>query len=304
MEASRSESEAPSPQLERPGILKPPAGLFESRRLQPSKTLRFLTEPQNIEASEPVPQAERSSEASTLSTELSETSEESASSASSTRAQIASSSHGLEQPRRSTDPGGSPKARLSSWFSKNVKPYLAALSRGDQGSQDRDRSGQDSHEDRLDAAKSDDDRASSSHNQDRRRHRRRGSSAAAAGNPWPPWQDDERWRVALCRYALVSLLGGLSLLLLAAVALRITGTGSDGEGLHKEQQTLDYDAPEDSRPQWRSIGRSDREDVLPDRESTTEETAADSELSVSTGEATELQEVVSLIGAASNSDDE
>lgn len=284
MERSWCESQSAVPRPAEPaaGILKPTPGLFDPPKAQPTKTLRFRSEPQHIEP----PQTERASIGNNA--ELSDNSDASANSASSSSSSSNSDDTGGETQERSAtqsrDRGGDGAAAsgaadrmlsLPSWFSGHVKRYLAAfMTRAEPDGRGRDGSTSSSDRDRP-ASDSD-----AGVNRPSRRRRRR--SAAERYNP--PSQDDMRWRVALSRYALLTVLGVVALLFVFAAALHVT-RGNAPRLVEQQPAAVTLDAGEDDgwpgRPALKTSARDD--DVRPDHELTVEETGYDTVLTTTEG---------------------
>ncbi|KAK8788087.1 hypothetical protein V5799_022137 [Amblyomma americanum] len=283
-------SEPVSRPPEHPGILKTPAGLLEPPKPHPEKTLRFQAEPERTEEGQATPQAGCSGMADetwTVNSDSSDSSETSVGSATAPGSQSDSSSPGRPtsgplRPRASSAPGTDSKAKVSPWLPKRMRRYFAALTRDKQGNQGK--------------GKSSPNTATNGRNRERRSshpsHRRR-TGVAAGRYTGPPSQDDMRWRVALSRYALLTLLGSLTVLCLVIASLLFARAG--GDALHDKQQTQDDGVIDGRRPAaWRALRTSAQSNALPAHELATKE--GEGEPPLPPRAATEPGELVPSIG--------
>ncbi|KAH8032604.1 hypothetical protein HPB51_026057 [Rhipicephalus microplus] len=229
MKRSGSESTPPRPS-KLAGILKPRPGLFEPPKAHPNKTIRFNTESQHVET----PPSEQETAVS-----VAESLDNSDASASSESSSSNSQETGDEAQQATTQPrhhGAADRVlALPSWFTENVKRCITTFTTragpagGDETSSDGDAGG-------------------------RRPRRRR----AATERYLPQSRDDMRWRVALSRYALLTLLTVAALLLVIAAVHVVRG---DARSRAVEQQGDAGTLEDDERPRRRALKTSAREDT-------------------------------------------
>lgn len=254
-----NESELASRPPERPSILKTPASLLEPRKSQPAKTLRFQAQPDRTGAQvKPQPGcSSKADEMLTVDSDSSDGSETSLSRAAPSFSRNANDSNNPKSPsprplrsQASSAPDAGSKAKVSSWFPKRMRRYFAALTRDKEDGQGKGKNSQNTNS-----------QATNRQNTNRRsnhpRHRRR-TGVATERYTGPQSQDDMRWRVALSRYALLTLLGSLTFVCLVVATLHFAGTS--GDALDDKQQAQD----DGRRPAaWRALRTSVQSNALP-----------------------------------------
>lgn len=273
MEGSWSETQSTPPKPTEPaGILKPRPGLFEPPRPRSNKTIRFRTESQHIESSQ-------TEDASVSNPELPEPSDSSGSSSPSSSSNSEDTGGQTQRSAAQQPPHGGNGAvsssaadrmlALPSWFTEHVKRFMAAFTaRAEPAGHGRVRST--SSSDRVQTGRDGDFGG-------RRPGHRRRRRGGAFERYLPPSQDDMRWRVALSRYALLTLLGVLTLLFAATAALRVMGGDGRSGSIEEESAAVTPEAGEDDeRPGRHALKTSARGgSVRPDRELTVGEAYSD-----------------------------
>ncbi|KAL1420671.1 hypothetical protein MTO96_004416 [Rhipicephalus appendiculatus] len=253
MKRSRSETEStPSTPSKLAGILKPRPGLFESPKAHPHKTIRFNTESEHIDTSQTIQETPVSIAESSDISDASTNSESSSSSSSNSPETGDQTQQPTTQPRphgAAVSGAADRMLALPSWFTEHVKRYITTFTtRAERAGRDGNSSDRDQTLRVGDAG-------------GRRPSRRRRGRSAATERYMPQSQDDMRWRVALSRYALLTVLGVATLLFLIATLHVVRGdVRSRAVEEHRAAVTLET-GEDDARPRRRALKTSARDET-------------------------------------------